>query len=154
MTSIDEAFIGADTKLHLVASLGAAIIDASDEVAEIAEMGEITLAANIIEFNAFSKAFKEKRVGQKDPGTLDMTLNWVPGDTKHIALKTAFDNKTLIFPSVVWYWGAENARADMSAYIASYAVATPIDGIVTAKIQLALTGPVTIDEVTAVALNY
>ena len=154
MTNIDEAFIGADTKLHLVATLGAAITTGADEVAEVAEIGEVNLTANITEFNAFGKSFKEKRVGQKDPGTLDMTLNWIPGDTKHKALKTAFDNKAKIFLSIVWHWGVENARADMAAYVASYGVETPLEDIVKVKIQLALTGPLTIDEDTDDDLNY
>ncbi len=155
MPDIIEPFIGPDTTIHLLATLGAAIINNTDEIPEVAEIGDVELAANIVEFNSFGKDFKEKRVGQKDPGTLDLTLNWMPGDTKHQALSTAAVNKTKIFISIVWRDGAGgNARVDFEAFVATIGVATPIEDIVTRKIQLAITGPVTFDDVTDIALNY
>ena len=154
MSSIDEPFIGLDTKLYVLSTLGGAITDGTDEVAQIADVGEVTLSATIIKFNSYGKSYKETRVGQKDPGEQELVLNWVPGDTKHLALKTAFDNKTKVNLSIVWHWGAENARADFEAYVADWGVPTPLEEIVTNKIKLSRTGPVTIDEVTDLALNY
>tara|TARA_B110001452_G_C14868835_1_gene303698 strand:+ start:65 stop:514 length:450 start_codon:yes stop_codon:yes gene_type:complete len=149
MSNIAAPFHGLATELHKTASIGGTI-DSSSKIAEVASVGTLELSANIIEFNSYGSDFKRKLVGQKDSGTLSLTLNFVPGETSHADLKALYDNGSAQTFAVRWISGSENATAEFTGYVASFSMETPAEDIVTATVELAIDGGVTFDLSTAV----
>lgn len=148
MSNIATPFHGLATELHATSAIGGTI-DNTTKVAEVASVGTLELSANIIEFNSYGSDYKRKLVGQKDSGTLSLTLNWVAGDTSHTALKTSYDNGSAGTYAVRWVSGSENATAEFTGYIASYSIDTPAEDIVTASVEIAIDGGVTFDLATS-----
>ena len=148
MTAIASPFHGLATELHMTASIGGTV-DGTTKVAEVSSVGTLELSANIIEYNSYGNDYKQKLVGQKDSGTLSLTLNWVPGDASHTALKTKYDNGGPQTFAIRWTSGGENATAEFTGYIASYSLDTPVEDVVTANVEIAIDGAVTFDLATA-----
>lgn len=146
--AIAAPFHGLSTELHATASIGGTI-DASTKIAEVASIGTLELTANIIEFNTYGNTHKQKLVGQKDSGSLEVTLNFVPGDASHAALKTAYDNGTAGTYAIQWNSGSENATAEFTAYVASFSIDTPVEDVVAVNVELAIDGGVTYTGTTA-----
>ena len=148
MTAIASPFHGLATELHMTSAIGGTI-DASTKVAEVSSVGTLELSANIIEYNSYGNDYKQKLVGQKDSGTLSLTLNWTPGDTSHTALKAKYDNGGEQTFAIRWASGGENATAEFTGYIASYSIDTPVEDVVSANVEIAIDGAVSFDLATA-----
>lgn len=148
MSNINAPFHGLATELHKTSAIGGTI-DSSTKIAEVASVGTLEISANIIEFNSYGNDYKRKLVGQKDSGTLSLTLNWVAGDSSHAALKTAYDNGSAETFAIRWISGSENATAEFTGYIASYSIDTPVEDVVSATVEIAIDGGVTFDLATA-----
>ena len=148
MSNISAPFHGLATELHKTAAIGGTI-DSSTKIAEVASVGTLELSANIIEFNSYGSDYKRKLVGQKDSGTLSLTLNFVPGESSHSDLKALYDNGSSQTFAMRWVSGSENATAEFTGYVASFSMETPAEDIVTATVELAIDGGVTFDLATA-----
>jgi hypothetical protein len=148
MTAITAPFHGLSTELHATSAIGGTI-DSGSKIGEVGSIGTLELSANIIEFNSYGNNFKQKLVGQKDSGTLEVTLNFVPGDASHIALKAAYDNGAAGTYAIRWISGAENATAEFTAHVASFSIDTPVEDVVAVSVELAIDGAVTYSGVTA-----
>ncbi len=148
MTAIASPFHGLATELHMIATTGDAL-SSSTKVAEVSSVGTLELSANIIEYNSYGSGYKQKLVGQKDSGTLSLTLNWVAGDTSHQALKAKYDNGGEQLFVIKWVSAGENATAEFTGYIASYAIDTPVEDVVSANVEIAIDGAVDFSLVTA-----
>jgi len=144
MTAISTPFHGLATELHMISAIDATL-DATTKVAEIASVGTLELSANIIEYNQYGADYKRKLAGQKDSGTLSLTVNWVCGDLSHTALKTRYDAGTPQVFAVRWVSGSENATAQFTGYIANYSIDSPIEDVVSANIEIAIDGAVSFD---------
>lgn len=144
MASIDSPFHGRTTEFHLPPSLGGAT-SASTLVGEVGEIGNLELSRALVEFMSYGDDFSRKLVGNKESGAFPFTLNWVPGDTDHQTLVTAFENATLTPIEVKWVAGANFAVAQFQGYISSLSISQPIDDKVTASFELAIDGDVTFD---------
>ena len=148
MTAIASPFHGLATELHMTTAIDGTI-DSSTKVAEVSSVGTLELSANIIEYNSYGSSYKQKLVGQKDSGTLSLTINWVAGDSSHTALKTKYDDGSAQTFAVKWISGSENAIAQFTGYIASYSIDTPVEDVVTANIEIAIDGAVAFDLATS-----
>ncbi len=148
MSNIASPFHGLATELHMTTAIDGTI-DASTKVAEVSSVGTLELSANIIEYNSYGNAYKHKLVGQKDAGTLSLTLNWEPGDASHTALKAKYDNGGEQTFAVRWVSGSENATAQFTGYISSYSIDTPVEDVVTANVEIAIDGAVAFNLTTA-----
>lgn len=148
MTAIASPFHGLATELHMTSAIDGTI-DASTKVAEVSSVGTLELAANIIEYNSYGNDYKQKLVGQKDSGTLSLTLNWTPGDNSHAALKAKYDNGGAQSFAIRWVSGSENATAQFTGYIASYSIDTPVEDVVSANVEIAIDGAVSFSLATA-----
>lgn len=148
MSNIASPFHGLATELHMTTAIDATI-DASTKVAEVSSVGTLELSANIVEYNSYGNTHKQKLVGQKDSGTLSLTLNWQPGDASHTALKAKYDDGGKQTFAVRWVSGTENATAQFTGYISSYSIDTPVEDVVTANVEIAIDGAVAFDLATA-----
>lgn len=145
MSNISAPFHGLSTEFHKTAASGGALSN-STKVGEVASIGALELSANIIEYNAYGQNFKRKLSGQKDSGTLALTLNWTPTATSsdlQTTLKTAYEAGTSGFYSIKWVSGSENARASFAGFISSFSIESPIEDVVTCNIELSIDGAVT-----------
>jgi predicted secreted protein len=148
MPAITAPFHGLKTKIHAsAAALTTASAAPSNLIGEVGQIGTLELTANIIEFNAYGSDYKRKLVGQKDSGTLDLTLNWVPSSTaapQQALLKTHYDSGASLNFAIIWTDSGNNvAGATFKAFVASYSVEQPVEDVVTASVQLAIDGAVT-----------
>ncbi len=139
--AIATPFHGLATELHMLATTSTAA-DNTTKIAEVASIGTLELSANIIEYNKFGTDYKQKLVGQKDSGTLSLTLNWVCGDASHTELKSVFDSGDKQVFAVKWVSGSEDAQATFSGYVSGYSIETPVEDVVTANIEIAIDGAV------------
>lgn len=141
MTAIASPFHGLATELHMTTAIDATI-DASTKVAEVSSVGTLELTANIIEYNSYGNTHKQKLVGQKDSGTLSLTINWVAGDTSHAALKTKYDAGTAQTFAIKWISAGENAVAQFTGFVSSFSIDTPVEDVVSANVEIAIDGAV------------
>ena len=141
MSAINAPFHGLATELHLTSSVGGTL-SSSTLVAEVSSVGTVELTANIIEYNSYGNSYKQKLVGQKDSGTLSLTLNWVCGDTSHLALKAKYDSGAAQTFAIKWISAAENAVAQFTGYVSSFSIDTPVEDVVTANVEIAIDGAV------------
>lgn len=146
--SIASPFHGLATELHMTSAIDGTI-DASTKVAEVSSVGTLELSANIIEYNSYGNTHKQKLVGQKDSGTLSLTINWVAGDTSHTALKSKYDAGTPQTFAIKWISGAENAVAQFTGFVSSFSIDTPVEDVVSANVEIAIDGAVAFDLATA-----
>lgn len=150
MAAISAPFHGLSTKLYASATpvdLGA--LSSSDLVGNVSSVGTLELSANIIEYNSYGIGYKKKLVGQKDSGTLDITLNWVPDaatEAKQAELKAKYDSGAKVYFGVVWTDPVGGtAGATFDGFVASFSIDTPVEDVVTANVQIAIDGEVTFD---------
>ena len=148
MTAIASPFHGLATELHMITAIDD-VLSSSTKVSEVSSVGTLELSANIIEFNSYGNDYKQKLVGQKDSGTLSLTLNWVAGDTSHTALKAKYDAGTPQVFAVKWISGSENAVAQFTGYLSAFSIDTPVEDVVSANVEIAIDGAVAFDLVTA-----
>ncbi len=148
MTAIASPFHGLATELHMTAAIDGTM-DASTKVAEVSSVGTLELSANIIEYNSYGNTHKQKLVGQKDSGTLSLTINWVAGDTSHTALKAKYDAGTAQTFAIKWISGGENAVAQFTGFVSSFSIDTPVEDVVSANVEIAIDGAVAFDLATA-----
>ena len=142
--AIASPFHGLATELHMTSAIDGTI-DASTKVAEVSSVGTLELSANIIEYNSYGNTHKQKLVGQKDSGTLSLTINWVCGDTSHTALKSKYDAGTAQTFAIKWISGSENAVAQFTGFVSSFSIDTPVEDVVSANIEIAIDGAVSFD---------
>jgi len=142
--AIANPFHGLQTELHISPAIGGTI-DSTTKIGEISSIGTLELSANIIEYNAYGNAFKQKLVGQKDSGTLSLVLNFVPGDSNQAALKALYDNGNAQTFACVWNSGSETATAEFEGFIASFSIDSPVEDVVSANVDIAINGGVTFD---------
>ena len=149
MSAIASPFHGLATELHRTTAVGGTI-SADTKVGEVSQLGTLEMTSNIIEFNTYGSDFKQKLVGQKDSGTLSITLAFTPADTSHIALKASYDSGAASTYAVRWNSLTENATAEFSAFVSTFSIDTPVEDIVTVTCELAIDGGITYTGTTAV----
>lgn len=147
MAVIAAPFHGLQTNLYASAS-AVSLAAPGSPVGEVGSIGTLDLSANIIEFNAYGNGYKQKRVGQKDSGSIEVTLNWVPdaAEAGQALLKTHYDSGAKIYFGIIWT-DAEGGTAGCTfdGYIASYAIDSPVEDIVSANVTIAIDGAITFD---------
>ena len=144
MPAITAPFTGQNTEFHITSAISGTL-DGTSLVGEVDDLGALELSRNVVDLLSYGDDDVRRLVTAKDNGTLAVTLNWSPDDTNHDALATAFINGDIGTYAIQWKSGANSARADFNAYIASYGVAHPKDDKVTCSVELTISGPVVFD---------
>lgn len=150
MGAITTPFTGQSTALYVSAStLGLDAVAAGTLVGEVQNIGDIELSANVIEVSKYGSDYKSKLVGQKDSGTIDVTLNWVPDATtqsEHALLQTHYSSGDKLYFAIVWNEGANQAGCTFAGYVTSFAISQPLEDVVTLNVSIAIDGAVAIDD--------
>lgn len=148
MATIAAPFHGLQTTLHVDSSaINLGSLPAA--VGEVGNIGTLELSANIIEFNAYGEDYKRKLVGQKDSGSIEITLNWVPDTSAQAGqatLKSLYDQGNKGYFALKWT-DAEGgvAGCTFAGYAASFSIDQPVEDVVTANVTIAIDGGVTFD---------
>lgn len=154
MTSIDVPFVPHNTEIHIAPSLGG-VLSAATEIPEVAEIGDLEELKNIIKYGSFGPGkYKRSASGKKEVSDFSITINFMPGNAQHLALKTAYDGDGTIFIAIVWRFGAENYRADIEVIVATGGTGTPEDAIQQKVINFGVDGGVLFDYDTDIALIW
>ncbi len=150
MAAIQEPFTGQNTKLYAKASSHTlASLASGDLVGEVQNLGDMELSANVVEVAKYGSAYKSKLVGQKDSGTIDVALNWVPDSSAQAAqalMQSSYSSGAKVYFVVVWADASTGlAACEFSGYIQSYSISQPLEDVVTVNVSINIDGAVTFD---------
>ena len=152
MAAIPTPFTGQHTALHASASfVSLANASAATLVGEVKNLGDMELSANVIEVSKYGSAYKQKLVGQKDSGTLDITLNWVPdasAQSEHGLLQTSYETGAKVFFTIIWNdagTSPNQAGCTFSGFVQSFGISQPLEDVVTVNVSINIDGAVTLD---------
>ena len=150
MAAIQEPFTGQNTKLYAKASSHTlASLASGDLVGEVQNLGDLELSANVVEVAKYGSAYKSKLVGQKDSGTIDVALNWVPDSSAQAAqalMQSSYSSGAKVYFVVVWADASTGlAACEFSGYIQSYSISQPLEDVVTVNVSINIDGAVTFD---------
>jgi hypothetical protein len=86
---------------------------------------------------------KEIIAGLEDPGQVQVTFNWIPGDPQHALVLADKSNKTLknwkiVLPAVI------GKTWSFAGYVSGFEPNYPVDDKITATMTIDLTGPSTL----------
>lgn len=150
MAAITAPFTGQKTKLYAKSSAHTmASLASGDLVGEVQNIGDIELSTNVIEVSTYGSAYKGKLAGQKDSGTVDISLNWVPSSSSQAAqdlLRTSYESQAKVYLVIVWTDASDNiAACDFAGFVQSYAISSPLEDVVTVNVTVNIEGSVTFD---------
>jgi len=150
MAAISAPFTGQKTKLYAKSSAHTlSSLAAGDLVGEVQNIGDIELSANVIEVSTYGSDYKGKLVGQRDSGTVDISLNWVPSSSAQAAqdlLRTSYESGAKVYLVIVWTDASDNVAAcDFAGFVQSYAISSPLEDVVTVNVTVNIDGDVTFD---------
>lgn len=99
-------------------------------------------SASVIDVSSLDSLSREKRMGLGDEGQLQFTINYVPTDAQHAALRAARasreqTNFRLIFTD------AGATQWDFAAFVTGFSVSGGVDAVVEAQVTLEITGTIT-----------
>jgi predicted secreted protein len=100
-------------------------------------------SAAVIDVTDLSSAAKEKRMGLADEGQLSFTINYIPSDTQHIALRAARAARTETNFKMVFTDDSPSTTWSFSAFVTGFAVSGAVDNVVEANVTLEITGAIT-----------
>ncbi len=150
MGAITTPFTGQSTGLYVSASaLALSAVGSTTLVGEVQNIGDMELSANVIEVSKYGSDYKSKLIGQKDSGTIDITLNWVPDastQSEHALLQTHYESGAKLYFAIVWADGANQAGCSFGGFVTSFAISQPLEDVVTLNVSITIDGAVTIDD--------
>jgi len=100
-------------------------------------------SASVIDVTDLSSAAKEKRMGLADEGQLQLTINYIPDNAVHVALRGDRAARSKVpfkitftdsVPATVWTF---------EAFVTGFSVSGAVDGVVEAQVTLEITGAIT-----------
>lgn len=100
-------------------------------------------SASIIDVSDLSSTRKEKRMGLADEGQLSFTINYIPADTEHAALRTARADRALTNFELVFTDASPATKWTFSGYVTTFTVSGAVDGVVEANVTIEISGEIT-----------
>lgn len=149
MAAIAAPFTGQKTEFYVKSTahvLGTLV--EGDLVGEIQNIGDIELSTNIIEISSYGSDYKGKLAGQKDSGTVDISLNWIPGGAAAAQdlLQSSYSSGAEVFCVIVWKDGGTGVGAcEFKGIVESYSISQPLEDVVTVNVTVNIIGGVTFD---------
>lgn len=157
--NITDKFVTSFSELYVSAT---AVSAASDEPTEtelrtwfttsastflvplVAEIGNISNEATVIDTPEFGKKFKGKLRGQLDGGSLDAQLYWAPRDATHILLRDWAENGTAIHVGIKWKSTASDTSdaeyVYFDSFVSSFGIDTAFDDVAKASATFIVDG--------------
>lgn len=115
------------------------------EIPEINSQGDLTDEAAEISVPTYNSEYTHTLPGQKTAGAYEVTLNWVPGNSAHAAMKTAYDNRTKHGFKIAMADGAGGTTtANFEGYVTAFTISNPVDNVRTATMKISIDGGYTV----------
>ena len=100
-------------------------------------------SATVIDVTDLSSTAKEKRMGLADEGQLQLTINYIPDNTVHMALRGDRASRAKV-PFRITFTDATPATTwSFDAFVTGFSVSGAVDGVVEAQVTLEITGAIT-----------
>ncbi len=100
-------------------------------------------SAAVIDVTDLSSSAKEKRMGLSDEGQLQLTINYIPDNTVHQALRSDRAARSKV-PFKITFTDATPATTwSFFAYVTGFSVSGAVDGVVEGQVTLEITGSIT-----------
>jgi len=100
-------------------------------------------SASVIDVTNLSSLAKEKRMGLADEGQLQLTINYVPDNTVHKALRTDRAARSKVPFRITFTDAAPATTWTFEAFVTGFSVSGAVDGVVEAQVTLEITGAIT-----------
>lgn len=99
-------------------------------------------SASVIDVTDLSSTAKEKRMGLADEGQLQLTINYIPDNTVHMALRADRASRAKT-PFQILFTDVGLTTWSFNAYVTGFNVSGGVDGVVEAQVTLEITGAIT-----------
>lgn len=119
----------------------AAAAISGNQVIDVADMGSLTKARNIIDIPVYGADVMSKLPGQADPGTFDFNVTLNLNNTVHTAIRD--DNGLVPHTYIIKFTQGTNVTyAVFDGYVATADVSAPIDDRIQMDVSIARDGAV------------
>lgn len=137
--------IGALTETALTSGANSAeVFSEIKGLTDIAKGGPTREEVDVTNHSSANGAIETKPEGVFDPGSVTATMFFDPTDTQHIALKTAFDNKTVGNWRLQLPTDAGSVTYEFTAWVKGFGGENyPVRGAITKDLEVRITGDVT-----------
>jgi predicted secreted protein len=99
-------------------------------------------SATIIDVTDLQSLAKEKRMGLPDEGQLQFTINYIPDNAIHQALRADRTARSEVDFKIIFTDG-DSTNWDFSAFVTNFNVSGAVDGVIEAQVTLEITGAIT-----------
>ena len=99
-------------------------------------------SATVIDVTDLSSTAKEKRMGLADEGQLQLTINYIPDNAVHLALRADRASRAKV-PFRISFTDSGDTTWSFDAFVTGFNVSGAVDGVVEAQVTLEITGAIT-----------
>lgn len=99
-------------------------------------------SATVIDVTDLSSTAKEKRMGLADEGQLQLTINYIPDNAVHLALRADRASRAKV-PFRISFTDSGDTTWSFDAFVTGFSVSGAVDGVVEAQVTLEITGAIT-----------
>jgi hypothetical protein len=100
-------------------------------------------SATVIDVTDLQSTAKEKRMGLKDEGQLQFTINYIPDNAVHIGLRADRDGRVLREFRMTFTDTSPKTTWTFDAYVLGFSVSGAVDAVVEAQVTLEISGSIT-----------
>lgn len=99
-------------------------------------------SATVIDVTDLSSQAKEKRMGLADEGQLSFTINYIPTNDEHAALREAREDRAETNFKLVFTDDSPSTTWSFSGFVTGFSVSGAVDGVVEANVTIEITGAI------------
>lgn len=99
-------------------------------------------SASVIDVTDINSAGKEKRMGLADEGQLQLTINYIPDNAVHMALRADRAARAKV-PFKIIFTDVGDTEWTFEAFVTGFSVSGGVDGVIEAQVTLEITGAIT-----------
>ena len=99
-------------------------------------------SATVIDVTDLSSTSKEKRMGLPDEGQLSFTINYIPNNTQHAALRADRASRVLRNFRIQFNDGSPASTWTFSGYVMGFSVSGAIDAVIEANVTIEISGSI------------
>lgn len=115
--------------------------DAFVAIPEIKSFSGPSGSASIIDVTDLDSEGKEKRMGLKDEGQLQFTINYLPTNTIHQGLRDDRSNRTLR-DFQIEFTDSGTTIWEFQGYVTGFSISGAVDGVVEAQVTVEISGSI------------
>lgn len=99
-------------------------------------------SASVIDVTDLASTGKEKRMGLRDEGQLQLTINYIPDNAQHMALRTARANRALTPFKITFTDTAPATTWTFYGFVTGFSVSGGVDAAIEAQVTIEISGSI------------